>query len=502
MKQHFPYAGVNLVGYTQSEFGISNVAQYCFNALKSAQIPCCFIPVETLEKVSKKDFVFPLTIYFVNADTIKGVKQKIPSHCLEGQYEIAVWFWELEKIPDYFTQSMRAVDEVWCFSEFITQAFRPSASIPIVQMPFPYSPPEKKQIALTQSPFIFFFAFDYLSDFERKNPLAILKAFQKAFPEKEPVRLIVKSRKGDLFPMLKEKLCKAATEDERIELLDAEMSKEDLLKLMSCAQVFVSLHRAEGLGLHLMDALSMEKPVITTAYGGVNDFITKDYPGRVPYRKVPVSSDYEHYQISCEWADPLMNDAAARMSDCFRHYSDWVSHTKNNYRYLLDTFSPAAFTAAFKKRINEIALDPALKARSGKIQGFSEFSLLKERLKGDSGLKLLITQTVRSEKIERLLSSLHSEFPLFQLHLFGTSKDSLQDSRICFHCYPLEGRFLLSDCPSSLLEELREEKFDAAIIPYYNYCGKGYENIEEILNAVNIPLKIGVGIEGDLFVHE
>ena len=190
------------------------------------------------------------------------------------------------------------------------------------------------------------------------------------------------------------------------------------------------------------------------------------------------------------------------MNDSFRNYPDWLSRTKDNCRHFSDAFSSDAFITAFKRRADEISADPALRIKSRKIKAYTEFSLLKERLKDCSALKILITQTVRPEKIERLIKDLQSEFPLLQLHLFGKAENPCQDFPVLFHGYPQQGRFLLSGCSLSLLEDLRKEKFDAAIIPYYNYCGKGYENIKEILNALNIPLKIGVGIEGDLFVHE
>ena len=103
----------------------------------------------------------------------------------------------------------------------------------------------------------------------RKNPFAVLDAFEQALPSRRDVGLVVKVNNatvgGRAHPVMEE-LRARARRDERIVLLEESLEYERVLSFYASLDVYVSLHRSEGIGLGLMEAMSLGKPVIATGW--------------------------------------------------------------------------------------------------------------------------------------------------------------------------------------------------------------------------------------------
>ncbi|MEE3504589.1 glycosyltransferase family 4 protein [Acidiphilium acidophilum] len=164
--------------------------------------------------------------------------------------------------------------------------------------------------------FIFLFQFDALSIPYRKNPDAVIAAFKIAFSSSDPVRLIIKTQNGDEAKIVMESLHQQI-DGARITIWDASLESDDRFRLLSSADVFVSLHRAEGFGLSLAEAMMLEKPVIATAWSGNMDFMDKESACLVPYKLVPLDQDYGPYTKGTLWAEPDISAAAAAMKQLF-----------------------------------------------------------------------------------------------------------------------------------------------------------------------------------------
>jgi len=181
--------------------------------------------------------------------------------------------------------------------------------------------PNRARFGLPERGLVFLSAFDVASDLHRKNPWAAIEAFQSAFVEQEPVHLVVKLNNSNLWPHVQpllDRLRQTAADDRRVVLVDEHLSQSDLFSLYASCDVFVSLHRAEGLGLILMEMMSLGKPVIATAWSGNMDFTSPDNACLVDYNMVPVESTHTSYQdesarSATQWADPRVATAVAWM---------------------------------------------------------------------------------------------------------------------------------------------------------------------------------------------
>ena len=122
--------------------------------------------------------------------------------------------------------------------------------------------------------FLFLFVFDFFSVLERKNPLGLIDAFARAFRAGEGPTLVIKTINGDRKLHDLEKLRAAAEGRQDILVIDDYYSAEEKNSLLGLCDCYVSLHRSEGLGLTMAEAMGLEKPVIATGYSGNLDFMT------------------------------------------------------------------------------------------------------------------------------------------------------------------------------------------------------------------------------------
>lgn len=203
-------------------------------------------------------------------------------------YRIAYWYWEFATIPDSWVAEAKNVDEVWAATEFVAKGLRERLQVPVRTL-FPgvkLEPFEKRPrtyFGLDEEPFTFLFTFHMMSVMERKNPLGLIRAFKKAFREGENVCLVVKTSYGDRHAAQLQEL-RSATEGANIQIIDAVYSPADVLALMNSCDAYVSLHRSEGLGLTLAEAMLLGKPVIATNFSGNVDFMDEGNSLLVPYK--------------------------------------------------------------------------------------------------------------------------------------------------------------------------------------------------------------------------
>jgi glycosyltransferase involved in cell wall biosynthesis len=168
--------------------------------------------------------------------------------------------------------------------------------------------------------FYFIFSFDYLSCPARKNPLGVLRAFQAAFPDKgERVGLVIKSTNAGAYqyPEVTTVLLEAAHQDRRIKIIDRILSRDEVLSLIRQSDCYVSLHRAEGFGLGMAEAMAFGMPVIGTNYSGNTDFLSESTGFPVPYTLRPVQPGEFPFGDGQFWAEPDEATAAAIMRSIF-----------------------------------------------------------------------------------------------------------------------------------------------------------------------------------------
>lgn len=170
----------------------------------------------------------------------------------------------------------------------------------------------RRNFGLDPKAFIFLFDFHMNSVMERNNPLGLIRAFRKAFRQDEPVVLVLKTMYAHHHPQLLEELARAASEA-NIRIIDEIYDPSDTLALTEVCDAYVSLHRSEGLGLTMAEAMLLGKPVIATNYSGNVDFMNESNSFSVPYELVKLGRAMPPYEADAEWAEPSIEHAASLM---------------------------------------------------------------------------------------------------------------------------------------------------------------------------------------------
>lgn len=230
---------------------------------------------------------------------------------------IGAWAWELEVFPPGWEKAFPLLSEVWALSDFAAAAIRRHPDAPPVRVvPIAVAPPDNATVrpADPDSPYTILAMADALSMFERKNPLGAVKAFRLAFGDRSDCRLILKLRNLESLPDRGAALTSEIAGAPNIELLESSLSEDEQYAMVRSADVFLSLHRAEGFGLGPAEAMALGVPVIATNWSGNLQFMTSDTSALIPYKLVPVPEDCLHYGIEgAEWADPDIDAAAEWM---------------------------------------------------------------------------------------------------------------------------------------------------------------------------------------------
>jgi glycosyltransferase involved in cell wall biosynthesis len=236
-------------------------------------------------------------------------------------YRIAYWYWEFDSVPHWWGELAEHVDEIWTATEFVARGMRERFHLPVrTLMPgvslAPFAKRTLAHFGLDEDRYTFLFTFNMMSVMERKNPLGLIRAFRTAFQPDEPVSLVLKSSFGDRHPAQLQELRDAA-EGASIRIIDELYSSDEVLSLMDACDGYVSLHRSEGLGLTMAEAMLMGKPVIATRHSGNVDFMDDTNSLLVDCELVRLGRDIPPYGAHLEWATPSEIHAAQLMRSLY-----------------------------------------------------------------------------------------------------------------------------------------------------------------------------------------
>jgi glycosyltransferase involved in cell wall biosynthesis len=153
----------------------------------------------------------------------------------------------------------------------------------------------------------------------RKNPAGAIEAFRRAFPGPEAAHLVVKVTGTGGAPQAAATLRALIAGMPNVTLLDRFLPAADLSALIAQCDVFLSLHRAEGLGLFLAEAMWLGRPIVATGWSGALQLLDDSHAMLVRHRTVPVrAGDYTWVPPGASWAEPDLDHAA----ECLRRLAE------------------------------------------------------------------------------------------------------------------------------------------------------------------------------------
>lgn len=379
---HSEVWGVNVVGYFNAELGVGEAARQVVAALDARGVPV--MPVRSIStSLSRQehafthfephDAQFPVNLICVNADMLPDFASRAGERFFAGRYSIGMWFWEVSRFRREWQGSFELVDEIWAPTAHVADALTPTSPIPVVTMRVPVHMPaivprSREELGLPEG-FLFLFSFDYLSVFTRKNPLALVEAFTRAFTPGEGPSLVLKCINHEHDPANHERLVRAAAERDDVHVLDRYLSPGEKDGLTAACDCYVSLHRSEGLGLGMAEAMYQGKPVIATGYSGNLDFMTEHNSLLVDYRLVPIGAGAPPYPADGEWAEPDVEHAARLMRLVHDDPAAAAALGERAAQDIRQTHSPAVAGELMNERLEHLRQRPALRHAAGAMNG-------------------------------------------------------------------------------------------------------------------------------------
>jgi glycosyltransferase involved in cell wall biosynthesis len=394
--------GVNVIGYLRSESGLGAAARGYIRALRTAGAPLSLIDTGYLTVNRTEDptitdvddeWRHDVNLVVINADEHFHIASELGEQNFRSRYNIGVWAWELPSFPKEWHNRFPWYDEIWVGTSFIANALAKVSPIPVVIVPPVMSldvrgsrKRGRARMRCKPGEFVFAFIFDFHSFAERKNPVAVVEAFKRAFGPNDNARLVIKCVNSHVAEAQLASL-EARARGHRIEIISGYWPVQDVRDLMAAADSYVSLHRAEGTGLTMSDAMAHGKPVIATGWSGNVDFmnVANSYP--VDYRLVQLEKDVGPYLAGETWADPSVEHAAKLMRHVFEQPAEVARRGKRARADIEGHFSEAAVAEVVRERLEVIGrsdrpakVDDA-RLRPPEIKGHPDYDGLLSRLR-------------------------------------------------------------------------------------------------------------------------
>lgn len=376
--------GLNLIGFAFGELGIGEDVRMAAAACEAAGIPFKVVNIDPGANLRQADRAlaghverygteasYAINLFCLTAfDTVRVFLERgLP--LFEGRYNIGWWPWELPVWPRDWRIAFDLVDEVWAATEFTRAMYTAGrvsqasgASSPrVTLMPMAVSvaravPVTRQKLGLPEKRFLFLYVFDFNSYLVRKNPSAAVKAFRRAFPASDTsVGLVLKTMNSNPRNPAWLRFLRECAKDPRIVVLERTLDRGEVLGLIDACDAYVSLHRSEGFGRTLAEAMLFGKPVVGTGFSGNADFLTSEIGFPVKWKRRPVApGDYPFITVADRawWAEPDIADATRQMQAARQAAQD-PKFARRVKAFAQERFSPQCVGASMKQRTEEVA---------------------------------------------------------------------------------------------------------------------------------------------------
>ncbi len=350
-KGAYPY-GINLIGSFRLETGLGQSVRLYAKQIEAAGIPLCCIDFSAIKNIKMPnteydsrlatEFKYSINIWHINMNEMIEAYRKFGRSVWDRRYNIAIWLWEMKTFPAEWTAANLRFDEIWSPSDFTARAIRAAVGDKVYTMPYAIEAPtddryDREYFKLPGDKFLLLMLFDTNSLSERKNPEGVIKAYKKAYDINDKnVGIVIKINNASKAERAK---IKKELDGYQVYFIDKILSRVEVDSLIKCVDVYVSLHRAEGFGLVIAEAMMVGTATIATNYSANTEFQTKENSCLVGYREVPVKKNVWAHKKAYTWAEPDIDEAAAYMKKLYEDNAYKQKIADNAKSYIKDKLS-------------------------------------------------------------------------------------------------------------------------------------------------------------------
>jgi len=279
-------------------------------------------------------------IFHSGAPQTAGLIGSVLPHAANA-YRIAYWAWELPDPPPGWAGCDRNVSEIWTPSLFSRNSLSKLTETPLEVVPHHLSP-SRPRARRQDQPFTVLAMADSRSSLSRKNPEGALRAFHKAFGHSPAARLVLKlGGRADDWQALESAagpLLKAGN----VQIVRGYLDEQAMTNLYRSSDVLLSMHRAEGFGLPMLEAMAHGIPVVATGWSGNLEFMNVANSHLVPYKLIPVSDSSNIYSDSV-WAEPDLQEAVRCLRQLAISPSYYARFAEAAHRHVQDAVPSLPF---------------------------------------------------------------------------------------------------------------------------------------------------------------
>lgn len=309
-----------------------------------------------------------INLFQMNAPQFDLSLEQLGKKPLYGRYNIGYWFYELPKLPESWAASAQELDEIWVATEFVKRAVESSIQKPVFVMPPPLELPpvsrvERSVFGIPENRFTFLYSFSTMASSARKNPFDLIEAFRRAVSQTaQPITLILKIQFFDNFPVLRDEIIRRAAGLPVVFITD-NLSRTEMYSLIDLCDCYISLHRSEGLGLGMAEAMALGKPVIGTGWSGNIDFMDDENSYLVRCEVAPIRDEHHDFQEthkilyvpgSSVWAEPDIDHAAELMRHVVENPEDAAEKGRRAAETIREKYNPAILGQRIKAHLQTI----------------------------------------------------------------------------------------------------------------------------------------------------
>lgn len=372
MTTKYKNKSISLVGHPYAPIGMGEHVRCSYRALRSvAMRPALtdiykLVPPDTDELQEFAgvctDLPSDINIFHINGNEVEQSVAHLSATNHWSGYNIIYPAWELARYPEEWALQLDRFNEIWAPSQFIKESIEAVCAKPVMHMPLACevvlsSFLSRRYFGIPESDYVFLFFFDVRSYMTRKNPQGVIETFRRLLAIKPyaKTRLVLKVNGAEMAPDIMHQLLGSLENiTSHVTIIHQLMTDNEAKNLVRCCDCFVSLHRSEGFGRGIAEAMALGKPVIATGYSGNMEFMNPEVSFPVNYHLIPLNAgEYPFYQDQ-SWAEPDIENALNYMVKLFENPNLGRAIGKKAHLHMKKNFSYGAVGLRYRDRIEKI----------------------------------------------------------------------------------------------------------------------------------------------------